>query len=478
MMYPLEPSLQEMEKLMEETCQALWNYFKQLPGMKLDESRKGTEAALAQVDSDTRAPEHGTPYRELLDKIFREIIPWSFNTAAPGFMAYIPTGGLFESAIADFIAKSTNRYMGHCFPAPLLSQLEANVLKWFSGFIGYPGSSKGILTTGGSIANFTAVVIARSLLLGEDIGRGVLYASEQTHHSVWKAALGAGILPKQTRIIPTGDQYRINLDALYKQMEQDIKKGLKPFMIVGTAGTTDCGAIDPLPQLSDIARQYNTWFHIDAAYGGFFVLTEKGKKVLVGMQLADSVTLDPHKGLFLPYGIGALLLKNGENFSKVFSQEAQYITDDVEIGTLWDFSQMSMELTRDARGLRVWLPFKLYGTKAFKQTLEEKLELTGYVYKKLSSDPLWEILLKPQLSIIAFRCVPGGTEPGKCNEINREILRKVNLLNRVHLSGTVIKGKFVIRVCILSFRTHKEQADILLEDLNAARDEVLSLSCP
>jgi aromatic-L-amino-acid/L-tryptophan decarboxylase len=469
---PLEPSADEMDRMLGEIRVRLRRYFEALPDAPADRSRPGLERALAASGSPNEPPEAPRALGELLDELFDEVLPLSLNTAGAGYMAYIPGGGLYASALADFIAKALNRYVGVNFAAPLLSKLEADVVRWFCRMIGFPGAAKGVLTTGGSIANLTAAVAARAKLLGTEISRGVVYASEETHHSVWKAAEIAGIFEERHRRIPITPEHTVELGALGRAIAADRDRGLAPFLLIGNAGTTDTGSVDPLPALREIADGAGMWLHVDAAYGGFFAMTRRGHERLRGIEAADSVTLDPHKGLFLPYGTGALLVRDGRDLARPFRRKAAYLTETLEDDALWDFSELSIELSREARGLGVWLPFQLCGRGAFERALDEKLDLALHLEERLALDPECRVLLRPALSLLVFRYEPAGVPAAGLDALNRDILRRVNAANRVHLSGTTTRDGFVIRACVLSFRTHRAQIDALVEDLAAAKRAV------
>jgi aromatic-L-amino-acid decarboxylase len=298
-------------------------------------------------------PEKPAEYSDLLDLLFKELVPKSFNTAGPGYLAYIPGGGLFHSAVADLISDAVNRYVGVWIAAPGLAQLEANVIRWFSEIVGYPAEARGILTTGGSLANFTALVTARRNLLPDNFLAGTLYASDQVHHSVVKAAMLAGFPAANVREIAADDACRIRLDHLERSIESDRREGKHPFLVVGNAGTTNTGAVDDLDGLANLAARENMWLHIDAAYGGFFMLTRKGREVMRGIEHAHSITLDPHKGLFLPYGTGSLLVRDGDALRRAHSGDATYQPPMQQDTDLVDFCLYSPELSRDFRGLRV-----------------------------------------------------------------------------------------------------------------------------
>ena len=419
-------------------------------------------------------PEEGAELSGLLDLLFDRAIPKSFHTAGPGYLAYVPGGGLPVAAIADLISGIVNRYTGVFAAAPALARLEANVLAWFCQEAGYPKTARGLLLSGGSLANFSALVVARHDRLPENFLHGVIYASTETHHSIPKAARMAGFPARNLRSIPVDHEHRMRLDLLADAIEEDRRQGLTPFLVVGNAGTVNTGAIDPFPALADLAHREGLWLHVDGAYGACFLWTEEGKTKLSGVERADSITLDPHKGFFLPYGTGALLVRDGAALERAFSVGADYLPQMQSDPEFVDWSQSSPELSRPYRGLRLWLPFKLYGVRAFRDALTEKLALARRATEGLRAIPEIEVVAEPQLSIVAFRLHPEGLEDVALDELNRRFLAAVNARQRIHLSGTRLEGRFVLRICVLSFRTHADRIDAGLEDLRAAAAQVLS----
>lgn len=462
MNFPLEPSPEQVKEMLELVTSKLVDFLysnNQLNSYRVEDSQ-----SLAVIRAQS-LPNTATSLEEILDDLFLHVFPNALPTAHPGFMAYIPGGGIVHAGIADLITKVTNRYVGIEATAPLLSQIETDVLKWFCEMVGYDENSAGTLTSGGSIANLTAVICARSKVMGEEFATGVVYASQFVHHSMWKAFHAAGISARRIRVIDVDENYRLDVDKLAVQMKQDVVDGLKPMMVIATAGSTNTGTIDPLHEIAELCQRHSAWYHIDAAYGGFFCFTEIGKQKLSGIQLADSITLDPHKSLFLPYGTGAIIVKSSENLKNTFSHQADYIPEKTQEQALWDFSELSLELTRPSRGLAVWLPFKMYGVQAFRQTLQEKLELANYFYGQLRLDNRWIVKAPPELSLTVFKYSKSNLSVEELNTINRQIIENINQKGRVNLSGTSIDGEFVIRTCVLSFRTHELHINQLLEDL-------------
>jgi len=471
--HPLELSAGEMRALASAALDRIVAHVESLPRQTVSDTRAGFELAPRLAEP---LPEEGTEVSGLLDLLFDRAVPPTFNTASPGYLAYIPGGGLFQSAVADLIADTTNRYTSVYAAAPALAQLEANVIAWFCQIAGYPPEARGTLTTGGSLGNWTALVTARRERLPENFLSGVIYASDQSHYSVAKGAILAGFPEGNVREVPTDDLFRMRIDALEERIEEDRQRGLTPFLIAAAAGTTNTGAVDPLPELADLAARHGLWLHVDAAYGGFFLMTEEGRRILRGIERADSIVLDPHKGLFLPYGTGAALVRDGEALRRAHSLTADYMPGMQNDPDRVDFSQYSPELSRPFRGLRVWLPFKMHGAGVFRRELEEKLALARMAADRLRGMEGIEILAEPQLSLLAFRLAPAGVPEGELNELNHRFLDRVNARQRVYLTPTRLRGKFAPRICVLSFRTHRERMEMALEDIEAARREVLENS--
>jgi aromatic-L-amino-acid decarboxylase len=404
------------------------------------------------------APETGRSIEEILKRLGPAIAK-SFNTAGPGYLAFIPGGGIYAAALADYIALATNRYVGVAKAAPALVEIETAATRWLATMVGYGPGAAGILTSGGSMANLLAIVAARCERLGEDFTRGVIYTSTETHHSIAKAARLAGFAPSHVRALPVDRHFRLDTGALREAIAADRRAGRVPFLIVANGGSTNVGAIDPIPELLQIGREHCLWVHADAAYGGFFTLVPEGRERLRGLSECDSVTLDPHKGLFLPYGTGCVVVRDAEALRRAHAGDADYLKDVAAEGDAVNFSDLSPELSRDFRGLRLWLPLMLHGVGAFREQLAEKLALARLAYDELRKDGRFEMVCEPQLSVVAFRLARGD------DAANRALLDRVNAGRRVFLSSTVLDGKLTLRICVLSFRTHEDRVREAVEAL-------------
>lgn len=396
----------------------------------------------------------------VLDYLDRWVDRPGITTASPRFMGYVPGGGLFHSALGDFLAASANKYAGFAPAAPGAVHIENATTAWLARTIGFPDTAAGTLTSGGSMANLTAIVAAREAL--DEDGGGAVYLSRTAHHCIDKALRIAGRARAPRRLIATDERHRMRADALAEALERDRRDGVRPWLVVASAGTVDTGAVDPLADIADLCERHGAWFHVDGAYGGLFMLCEQGRRALAGIERADTAALDPHKTLFLPYGTGAVVAREGRTLFDAFSASADYIRPfaDDDVGP--SPGDLSPELTRHFRALRLWLPLQLAGVGAFRAAQSEKIALARYFHERLSALPRWETGPGPDLSIVAFRYRPLQGEP---DDFNRRLLQRLQEEGRVFLSGTRIDGADWLRCAILSFRTHIEHVDEAIEVL-------------
>jgi aromatic-L-amino-acid decarboxylase len=418
------------------------------------------------------APEEGAPIEGLLDAYFDEWAPRSLTTNGPGYLAYVPGGGIFPAAIADLVSDTTNRFTGAWFAAPPLVQLEANVLDWFRDWMGLPETTRGVFTTGGSMATFNGIVCARERHLGVEIRNGVLYTSTQAHHSVKKSARLAGIAGDRVRALPVDDAFRLRVDALAAAIADDRRAGLVPFLVVSSAGTTNTGAVDPLDAIADVCAREGLWHHVDGAYGAFFHACEALRPLLAGLSRADSLTLDPHKGLFLPYGTGALLVRDGNALRAVHAASADYLPG----GTppdLYDPSEHGPDLSRGFPGFRVWLTVKVFGAARIRAAIAEKRALAVLAAERIAKIPGVVMVAPPQLSLFAFHVTWPGASLAQENAATRQVLERVGAKGRVLMSGCNLSGRELARICVLSFRTRQATMDACVEDVASAVGEVV-----
>ncbi len=463
---PLDPAPEDMRAMGEAAVRYLIDFIGGLDKAPAEATEGGLELAFRLRES---PPELGGSFEELLADV-QDAAAHTFEFAGPGYLAYIPGGGLYTAALADFIAQGVNRFVGLWMASPAAVQLEENVARWLCDLFGMPEGSQGVLGSGGSMANLSAVVTARHAKLGDDFGDGTYYVSEQAHASVTKAATIAGFSRKHLRIVPTDAELRMDPDALREMVREDRAAGMRPFLVVGSAGTTNTGAIDPLDGIGDVASGQGLWFHVDGAYGGFFQLTDRGRERFRGIERADSVTVDPHKGMFLPYGTGALVVRDGVLLRDAHYEGAAYLQDLPPTGDLPNYNEYSAELSRDWRGLRVWMPLKLHGVGAFRDALDEKIDLADELDAALRADANLELPWKTQLTVTPFRLREGD------DAANRELLRRINASKRVFLSSTMIHGRYTLRVCIVSHRTHRDRIAECVDIIRRAAADIVGAS--
>jgi len=461
-MYPLDPKPEDMRAMGEAVVDYLVDFIHGLDDAPAEATEGGIELARELRGA---PPEVGGDFEELFDQM-KLAAAKAYEYAGPGYLAYIPGGGLYTAALAEFLAQGVNRYINLWQPTPALVQIEQNVVRWLCDLFEYPIVARGLLTSGGSMANFSAIVTARHDRLGEDFLDGIYYVSEQVHASVSKAANLAGFSKRNLRLVPTDAELRMDPDALGEMVRADRAAGLRPFLVVPSAGTTNTGAVDPLDAIADVATEHGLWMHVDAAYGGFFQLTERGRERFHGITRADSVTLDPHKGLFLPYGMGSLVVRDGAPLRDAHYEGAAYLQDLAPEGELPNFTEYSPELSRANRGLRVWMPLKLHGVSAFREALDEKLDLTDHLSAAIQEISNVEVPWAPQLTVVPFR-LRGADEP-----TNQRFLEAINASKRVFLSSTKVNGDYVLRACIMSHRTHRDRIDECIEIVGRAAAEI------
>jgi glutamate/tyrosine decarboxylase-like PLP-dependent enzyme len=413
---------------------------------------------------DSPIAEEGKKLDDVLQLFDEHILHPGLNPTSPRHFGYIPGSGLFYSALGDYLAAISNRYAGIYAASPGAVRCEHLLIKWIAKILGYPDTMAGDLTSGGSIATLSAIVSARDAteIKARHYDSSVIYMTKHTHHCVEKAIRIAGLNECIIRFIDIDENLRMKADVFSDCINSDKQKGLHPWLLIATAGTTNTGSVDPLKELSSIAKAHNLWFHVDGAYGAAFVLCDPGEKILNGIDLSDSLVMDPHKGLFLPFGTGAVLIRDGIKLHAPHRYEADYMQDESALAHLEMISpaELSPELTRHFRGLRLWLPLKLCGVAPFRAALEEKILLAQYFFQEISKIPRIETGPFPDLSIVIFRYLPLKGDP---DTFNQSLVHLIQEDGRVFLSSTIVNDAFVLRMAVLSFRSHLKEVDQVIE---------------
>lgn len=459
---PLEPDAAARDALTEAALRRVRNALAREPKAAYAPD-DGSDAALANLPIQAEPSDEG--FDRALDFVERHVALRGHTSWAPGFFGYIPGGSIYHAALADYMVAALNPFTGHLFASPGGVRVENQVLSWLASLVGYPAGAAGNLTPGGSVANLTALITAREAggVRARDVERTVVYMTEQAHHCVTKGLRVAGLGECVVRHIELDARYRLRPDRLEAAIAEDKRQGLRPWLVVGSAGTTDTGAVDPLEAIADVAARHALWFHVDAAYGGMFLLCDRGRRSLPGIERCDSIVLDPHKGLFIPFGVGAVLVKNRSAMMAAYDFDARYIADRIRSNEEVSPTEHSIELSRHFRGLRIWLPLQALGTAPFEAALDEKLLLARYAWERFRELDRVEVGPEPDLSIFVFRVLAGaGAADARADAADAATLAIENAFladGRVLFSTTLIGGRRWLRMAVLAPATHRETID-------------------
>ena len=418
------------------------------------------------------APEQGTSLDEILGFLNERVFPNHAREPHPHFMGYIPSSPTFPAVLGDWLATGYNFFAGVWSVASGPNEIELVVLDWFRQWLGMPDGTSGLLVSGGSTATLTALVAARHAAdpSGALLPRLVLYASDQAHSSVDRAAWIAGIPRANVRAIATDDDFRLRVGVLRKAIADDRARGLIPFAVVASAGTTNTGAVDPLGEVADVCASESLWMHVDAAYAGFAALTKRGAAELRGIERADSVTLDPHKWLFVPFECGCLLARDPRRLEEAFSVHPEYLTDVRAREHEVNFADLGTQLTRAAHALKIWTSLNYFGVAAIREAIARGIHRAEYAEQLLRGSADFEILSPAQFGVVCFRAHPAGIDDDQeLDELNERINGRVNATGRFLTSSTRLRGRFSLRLC-----THVHRmTDADIDEVVAAMAEAL-----
>jgi aromatic-L-amino-acid decarboxylase len=423
-------------------------------------------------------PAHPTNFEAILEHFRERVVPHHAREPHPRFLGYIPSCPTFPAVMGDWLATGFNFFAGVWSVAAAPNEIELTVLEWFRRWMDMPLGSRGLLTSGGSAATVTAVVAARHAAVGDDtsdLSRMTVYCSDQAHSSIAKAAWIAGIARKNVRAVPSDDAFRMRIDALRDQVKADRKAGLRPFLIGATAGATNTGAVDPLHEIADFAEREQLWLHTDSAYAGFSVLTERGRTLLDGLGRADSLTLDPHKWLYVPFECGCLLVKDPAKLESAFGVHPEYLQDVRVREAEVNFSDYGEQLTRYSRALKVWFSVQYFGTQAIGAAQDRAMAQAELAERLVRASAELEVLTPAQFGIVCFRVHPKGMDDeAALNALNERVNERVNRTGFVLMSSTRLRGALSLRLCIPGFRTRDEDVAAVLELVRRTAAEELS----
>lgn len=472
----LQLSAEEMRQLGYQAVDLIIDHMNHLKSKPVSET----------IDSDIlrnklteSIPENGSDPKELLHFLNRNVFNQITHVDHPHFLAFVPGPNNYVGVVADFLASGFNVFPTAWIAGAGAEQIELTTINWLKSMLGFPDSAEGLFVSGGSMANLTALTVARQAKLNNDIENAVVYFSDQTHFSVDRALKVLGFKHQQICRIETDEHLRISVSALKKQIKEDRTKGKKPFCVIANAGTTNCGAVDSLNELADLCNDEGVWLHADGSYGAPAILSEKGSALLQGIHRADSLTLDPHKWLFQPYDVGCVLIRNSQYLSKTFRMMPEYIKDsETNVEGEINFGECGIELSRRFRALKVWLSFKVFGVAAFRQAIDHGIMLAEQVEAFLGKAKDWEVVTPAQLGIVTFRYIPSElAATDTINEINKKLVKEITQRGFAMLSTTELKEKVVIRLCSINPRMTTEEMLQIMMKIKALAEEV-SISYP
>ena len=425
------------------------------------------ETVRSLLDAGRKLPEYGADASELVSSAADLLFAHSLFNGHPRFLGYITSSAAPIGALADFLAAAVNPNAGAWKLSPLATEIEAQTVRWIAEFTGYPEDCGGLLVSGGNMANFVGLLAARTTTAGWDIRKTGLtgaeskplccYASKETHTWIQKAADMFGLGTDSIRWIPVDGKQRMDVPALEKRIREDREKGSQPFAVVGTAGSVSTGAVDELPEIAALCHEQKLWFHVDGAYGGIAALVPGAPGDLRGLTAADSIAVDPHKWLYAPLEAGCVLIRNPRDLLNTFSYKPPYYNFNEEAINYFDFGPQN---SRGFRALKVWLALRQAGRAGYMKMIADDMLLARHLYTILAAHPEFEVLTQ-SLSITTFRYVPEslrsaiGTEQVESilNRINQELLNKLDQSGEAFISNAMIDGKYVLRACIVNFRT-------------------------
>ena len=409
------------------------------------------------------APEQGAPYDDVLALLEHDVLPFRARGDHPRFFAFIPYCGTWPGALGDFVASAANVYASTWMEAAGPTQVELEVLGWFKEWVGYPPEAGGILVSGGSAANMTALACARERLVGPMSDDLVVYVPDQAHSSVARAARILGFRPGQVRVLPVGPGFRLRPETLRGAIEADLAAGRRPFFVSASGGATNTGAVDPLTELAAVAAAHGAWFHVDAAYGGFAALTERGREAMRGLELADSVTMDPHKWLFQSYECGCVLVRDGEALRHAFEIAPDYLLDAVPGEEEVNFSDLGLQLSRTSHAFKVWLSVHTFGLAAFREAIDTSLDLTGHAQRLVEASESLELVSPASLGMLCFRRrFDEARDEYESDAMHTELLAALEESGIGFVSSTRLRGRYALRLCVMNHTTRAEDVDAVL----------------
>jgi len=462
----LDLSRDEMRSLGYRVVDLLVDHF-----AEGDEGDLGASPSRTDLEARLREdlPEEETDPHAVLDQVEDDVLPNTMRVDHPRFFGFVPGPNNFIGVLADALAAGFNVFSGTWISGAAAAQVELVVIDWLRELCGLPETAGGLFTSGGSMANVTALAAARHAVLDDDVTNVVAYCSDQTHTSVDRALRLLGFGPDQLRRLSSDDRFRLDPAALREAIAMDRAEGRRPFCVIANAGTTNTGAVDPLPALAEVADAEDLWLHVDGAYGAPAVVCERGQRRLAGLDCADSLTMDPHKWLFQPFEIGGVLVRDERHLRRAFRLEAEYLEDAVGEADEVNFSASGIQLTRSFRALKLWMTLKVFGRKHVAAAVQRGFERAEQADRLLRDRPEWTVVTPAQMGIVTFRCAPDGWADDRVDTLTRRLASAINEEGDIFLTKTVLDGRPVLRLCPINPRTTADDIQETIDRLDALR---------
>ncbi len=409
-------------------------------------------------------PDVGIALDDALARLTEDVFPNRLNIAHPRFFAFVPGPSNYVGVLADLLASGLNVFNGSWLGGSGAAALELQTIDWLRELCGFPDSAGGLFVSGGSLANLTALAVARDVKLSGNLDGARVYFSDQTHSSIEKALRVAGFLPEHIVKLPSDSDFRLVVADLADRVAADRAAGLRPFCVIANGGTTNTGAVDPLPEVAALAKRENLWIHVDGAYGAAAVLSDRGREILCGIELADSLSLDPHKWLFQPIECGCVLLRDSDALKAAYRILPDYLKDIHRNAQEVNPCDYGIQLTRGFRALKVWLSLQVFGLHAFRAAITRGFELAEYAQHCVESMPGWELVAPANMAMLSFRFVPA--DDSKSDALQTAVMEEMLADGYAMVSTTVLRGRTVLRMCTINPRTTEEDIAETLRKLD------------
>ncbi|MGK7369794.1 MAG: pyridoxal phosphate-dependent decarboxylase family protein [Candidatus Halalkalibacterium sp. M3_1C_030] len=476
----LDVPSRQFQKWIEETGKLITEYYEEKSDKKVF-AGKSAEEVIALFDEPL--PEEASEIDNVLSEVKNKVLESITNSAGPKYYGYITGGGNQVAVLAEMIKASLNQNNLKWHSSPVSTEMERLVMRWVAEFIGFPTSSAGVLLSGGSVANFNCLAVARKIKSPVNVAdEGMygsppqtVYVSAEGHSSFDKAVDMLGMGKKYLRKIPVDQEQRISIEALDEAIRKDKEEGLYPVCGIGVAGTTNTGAVDDLNAVADVCEKHNLWYHVDAAYGGPAAKVEGVASLFNGIDRADSVVVNPHKWMYVPFEAGGVLVRNPEHLRATFSTIPDYLKSDKTAESRTDLMEYNLPLTKEFKALKVWMTLKAFGAHKIRETIKEDIAKAKYLVNRINEEPFLRLMAPAPLSIVCFRYSRPGSllSEHELNEINDAITHRIEQDGRVFLTGTKIGGETAMRVCFINHRTERKHIDELIEVVLEIGKEVL-----